>query len=155
MEKINIEQDIIIPVEVSENKNSTNTFTLQYYIIKKGKITEFSTIQKQVETSNRAEMEAIILALNLDSGGAKKIIVTNSAYVSDAINKGYLSAWKSNGWKNFSGADVKNRDLWEKIDFMVSLSPNNIVAHKKSDKLVIEIVNKYNKQVAIKKQSNQ
>lgn len=152
MEKINIEQDIIIPLEVSENKIKTNTFTLQHYIVKKGKIADVFVSQKETETSNRAEMEALLLALGVDSGGTRKIIITNSAYVSDAINKGYLSSWKSNGWKNFSGTDVKNRDLWEKIDSSLSKAPHNIVAHKKSDKLVRELADRFNKQLKLKKQ---
>ena len=39
-------------------------------------------------------------------------IYSDSAYVINAITKGWLEKWKTNGWKTSDGKDVKNKELW-------------------------------------------
>ena len=38
--------------------------------------------------------------------------VSDSAYVVNAIVKGWLYAWKLNGWRTSRGEEIKNKDLW-------------------------------------------
>ncbi|MEB3753738.1 DNA polymerase III subunit epsilon [Acinetobacter sp. MD2(2019)] len=61
-------------------------------------------------TNNRMELTAAIegiLACNVD---AKLIIWTDSKYVKDGITQ-WIHGWKKKNWK-----DVKNPDLWQKLD---------------------------------------
>jgi ribonuclease HI len=153
MIKFNIEKDILIPFEVSKAK--ANTFVLQNYLVKEGKIVEINREDREVDTSNRAEMSGLLAALEVartkSASDVNKVIVTNSAYLSDAINNDYLSSWQKNGWKNFSGSEIKNQDLWEQIIVSMSSTPNCSIVHRKSDKLIRELSDKFNKMVAAKK----
>ncbi|KAK0737847.1 ribonuclease H-like domain-containing protein [Schizothecium vesticola] len=67
-------------------------------------------------TSNRAELRASIAALRLGhwrgDGFQRLVIATDSAYVVDGATS-WSRNWVCNGWRNFDGAPVKNRDLWE------------------------------------------
>ena len=47
-------------------------------------------------------------------------IYSDSAYVVNGINRGWLYNWKLNGWKTKTREDIKNRDLWERIEFHIS-----------------------------------
>jgi len=42
-------------------------------------------------------------------------IFSDSQYVVDAINKGWLNSWQTNGWKKSNKEPVKNQDLWEQL----------------------------------------
>ena len=44
-------------------------------------------------------------------------IITDSNYVKQGISA-WIHNWKKNGWKTSSGGDVKNRELWVKLDEM-------------------------------------
>lgn len=156
MDKFNIEKDILIPFEVSKAK--VNTFVLQSYLVREGKVVEVNRENKEVDTSNRAEMSGLLSALELarqkSEPGVNKFIVTNSAYISDAINNDYISSWQKNGWKNFSGSEIKNQDLWEQIIASLASTPKCSIVHRKSDKLIRELSDKFNKLVAAKRQTN-
>ncbi len=72
-------------------------------------------------TNNRMELTAIISALTFfDSKKTSNKhytieIFSDSQYVVDAINKGWLSSWQKNGWKKSNKEAVKNQDLWEQL----------------------------------------
>lgn len=61
-------------------------------------------------TNNRMELLAVIIALeSLKFTGCNVTIYSDSKYVIDAVEKGWLKNWIL---KNFKGK--KNRDLWER-----------------------------------------
>ncbi|KAH7252790.1 ribonuclease H-like domain-containing protein [Fusarium tricinctum] len=68
------------------------------------------------QTSNRAELRAVISALRFRSwageGFSTLVIATDSEYVVKGATE-WVSGWIRKGWKTAKGADVKNRDLWE------------------------------------------
>ena len=71
-------------------------------------------------TNNRMEMMAVIKALEAIKGQGKAIeIHTDSKYVMDGITK-WVAGWKAKGWKTAAKKPVKNQDLWERIDLLVS-----------------------------------
>jgi len=45
----------------------------------------------------------------------KILLISDSRYVLDSINKGWLYKWAKNNWINSSKQEVKNRTLWEGI----------------------------------------
>jgi ribonuclease HI len=77
-------------------------------------------------TNNRMEITAALKALEyvLDVITRKKRFVfsiqlyTDSVYVIKGITQ-WIHGWKKKGWKNSSGENVINRDLWQKLDEVV------------------------------------
>lgn len=73
-------------------------------------------------TNNRMELTAVIEAVQLVlSVGMKTITIhSDSAYVVNAVEKGWLDNWAFNGWKTKTEEDVKNADLWKKLHELMS-----------------------------------
>lgn len=72
---------------------------------------EFSKGYKHT-TNNRMELLAVIDALKkLKNEGTSVVVFTDSKYVADAVEKGWVFSWEKKGFK-----DRKNVDLW--IDFL-------------------------------------
>lgn len=70
-------------------------------------------------TNNRMELIAVIEALRALKQASRVAIYTDSQYVQKGITE-WLPNWKRRGWKTSSGAPVKNRDLWQALDDLVS-----------------------------------
>lgn len=73
-------------------------------------------------TNNRMELEAFLGAVEWASKyvdetdlNARFTIYTDSKYVADSCNKGWLLNWKASQWKKSSGGEVLNRDIWEQV----------------------------------------
>jgi ribonuclease HI len=80
--------------------------------------TDFKLCGAQPNTTNNVmEMTAITKALEqcLWMGKLHVCIITDSNYVKNGITS-WIHNWKKNGWKTASGADVKNKELWVKMD---------------------------------------
>ena len=71
-------------------------------------------------TNNRMELMAVILALQDVNEGSKVTVYTDSKYIADAFNAGWLENWKNNGWRTGSKKTVKNQDLWQRLDKLSS-----------------------------------
>lgn len=69
-------------------------------------------------TSNRAELEAVILALGLrywpGEGFQSVVIATDSEYVVLGITQ-WMRNWIQRGWRTATGAPVANQDLWQAL----------------------------------------
>ena len=70
-------------------------------------------------TNNRMELMAVIKALENVKFNSKIKIYTDSQYVKNGITI-WITTWKNKNWKTSSNKEVKNRDLWEKLDKLVS-----------------------------------
>lgn len=66
-------------------------------------------------TSNRMEMTAAIVALELLPPGCGVKINTDSKYLRNGITR-WIEGWKARGWLTYFGAPVMNRELWERLD---------------------------------------
>lgn len=66
-------------------------------------------------TNNRMELQAVIGALSSIEERSEVEIVSDSAYVVDALKKGHINNWLANGWKNRLGLLIKNIDLWKQL----------------------------------------
>lgn len=65
----------------------------------------------RLTTNNRMELLAVLTALEKLKSPENDIhVYTDSKYVSDAINKNWISGWIKRGFRN-----VKNPDLWRKM----------------------------------------
>lgn len=65
-------------------------------------------------TNNRMELISVITALEALKEPCKVELYTDSQYVSNAVNKGWLKSWEAKGWKR-KGDELKNPDLWMKL----------------------------------------
>ncbi|KEA62025.1 Ribonuclease HI [Marinobacterium lacunae] len=70
-------------------------------------------------TNNRMEMMAAIAALEALNQSCKVTMTTDSEYLRKGITE-WLAGWKRKGWKTASRQPVKNADLWQKLDELVS-----------------------------------
>lgn len=66
-------------------------------------------------TNNRMEMTAVIEGLSALKTRCAVTVHTDSKYVMDGVTQ-YLKNWKARGWKTADKKDVKNIDLWQKLD---------------------------------------
>lgn len=67
-------------------------------------------------TNNRMELMAVITGLETLKEACNVTIYTDSKYVSDAINKGWLKNWKKNGYKKSDKKPILNLDLWIRVE---------------------------------------
>ena len=71
-------------------------------------------------TNNRMELTAAIRALEVLSRACSVILITDSQYVRQGITQ-WMEGWKKKGWKTAAKKPVKNKDLWERLDALVSI----------------------------------
>ena len=71
-------------------------------------------------TNNRMELMAAIAAMEALREPCEITLTSDSKYLTDAINKGWLASWKKNGWKKADRSPVLNAELWERIDDLIS-----------------------------------
>ena len=88
-------------------------------IILEGKIEKKICGSKNDTTNNQMELIATIKALENFVIKKKIIIFTDSKYVKDGITK-WINNWKINNGKTASKKNVKNKDLWKKLDNLSS-----------------------------------
>ena len=72
-------------------------------------------------TNNRMELMAAIAAMEALREPCEITLTSDSKYLTDAINKGWLSSWKKNGWKKADKSKVLNVELWERIDKLLEI----------------------------------
>ena len=70
---------------------------------------------KENTTNNQMELTAPIMALKKIPQGSKVQIFTDSKYVKSGITE-WIHNWKKNGWKTVDKKEVKNKNLWTKLD---------------------------------------
>ncbi|MCI9365262.1 MAG: ribonuclease HI [Clostridia bacterium] len=75
---------------------------------------------KKDTTNNIMEVTAVIEGLKLLKYPCEVEIYSDSAYVVNAFNQNWITNWKKNGWKNSKKEDVKNRELWEELESLMS-----------------------------------
>lgn len=66
-------------------------------------------------TNNRMELTAVIEALKVVKEPCNITLTTDSKYVCDAINKGWVYSWKKNNWKKADRKPALNVDLWNEL----------------------------------------
>jgi len=66
-------------------------------------------------TNNRMELLAAIKGLEAVVRPCPIELYSDSSYLVNAINNGWLENWQKNNWHTSAKDDVKNRDLWERI----------------------------------------
>ncbi len=86
-----------------------------------GAILMFNGVEKEVSggekntTNNKMEMMAVIRGLEMLKEPCEVDVYSDSAYVVNSIEKGWIYSWKKNGWKKADKKEVKNIELWERL----------------------------------------
>ncbi len=70
-------------------------------------------------TNNRMELKAAIEALSALKGRCDVSLFTDSEYLRRGVLE-WLEGWKKRGWRNAAKKPVKNRDLWEQLDALLT-----------------------------------
>lgn len=83
-------------------------------LVYNGKEKELSGSEKET-TNNRMELTAVIMALNALNQPCEVKLTTDSKYVCDAINKGWVYSWRKNGWRKSDKKPALNVDLWKEL----------------------------------------
>ena len=96
-------------------------------LIYKGTEKELSGYERAT-TNNRMEISGVLYALKALKEPCRVDIYTDSAYVCNTFNQGWIFHWQKNGWLTASKKPVENRDLWEEL--LVAMRPHNITYHK-------------------------
>lgn len=95
-----------------------------------------ATIAKQLElsggagatTNNRMELQAVIEGLRALERPSAVTVHIDSAYVMDAVTRGWHVGWRARGWLTANRQPVKNRELWEAL---IALLDRHTVTWKK------------------------
>lgn len=122
-----------------------------------GAILRYKGVTKEISggdsntTNNRMELLAVIEALSLLKEPCEVTLTTDSQYVVNAIEKGWLKSWILSGWKK---GKVKNIDLWQKllpllekhqVQFVWVKGHNGHSENERCDQLAVIQRDKYNK----------
>lgn len=117
-----------------------------------GSVLVYNGIEKEISgaemhtTNNRMELTAVIKALQLLKEPCEVELTTDSKYVCDAVNKGWVYGWKKKGWIKSDKKPALNVDLWEellkqlnihKVTFIWVKGHNGHPYNEKCDKLAV------------------
>lgn len=96
----------------------------------------------RLTTNNRMELLAVIVGLEkLKQPGMSVLVVSDSKYVVDAVEKGWVMGWEKKGFQG-----KKNPDLWRrflkvyrqhKVDFQWVKGHNNHPQNERCDQLAV------------------
>jgi ribonuclease HI len=75
---------------------------------------ELSGFEPQT-TNNRMELMAPIKALESLKEKVSTKLHSDSSYVVNAFNDGWLYNWRRNGWRKADKKPVENQDLWKRL----------------------------------------
>lgn len=72
-------------------------------------------------TNNRMELMAAIAGMSALREPCEIVLTSDSKYLVDAINKGWLASWKRSGWRKADKSALLNVELWQKIDSLLEI----------------------------------
>lgn len=81
----------------------------------------YKSIEKEISgaedktTNNRMELTAVIEALKCLKEPCDVTLTSDSKYVCDPINKGWINYWQMSGWRKADKKPVLNVDLWQQL----------------------------------------
>ncbi len=79
-------------------------------------------------TNNRMELTAVIEALTALKRPCHVVLFLDSEYVRKGITE-WIGGWKARGWRTAAKQPVKNVDLWQRLDALVTDAGHRIEWH--------------------------
>lgn len=99
-----------------ENPGPGGYGTMLQYIDSNGRLHEKELSGGEADTTNnRMELMAAIVGLEALNRPCEVELYSDSKYLTDTFNKGWIDQWEYRGWKTATGKDVSNIDLWERL----------------------------------------
>lgn len=107
-------------------------------------------------TNNIMEITAVIEALKLLKYPCEVLVYSDSAYVVNAFNNGWIYNWVKNNWKTADKKPVKNQELWEelygltkihKVQFIKVKGHSDNEFNNRCDKMAVKESEKFSKDV--------
>ena len=90
--------------------------TILQYVDQKGNLHEKELSGGYIKTTNnRMELTAVIRSLALLKEPCTVELYSDSKYVIDALEKGWVWGWKKRGWVKSDKKPALNVDLWEQL----------------------------------------
>lgn len=90
--------------------------TILRFVDSKGNIHEREFSQGYVKTTNnRMELMAAIIGLEALTKPCDVTLYSDSKYLTDAFNAGWVDNWIKNNWRSASKQPVKNPELWKRL----------------------------------------
>jgi ribonuclease HI len=90
-----------------------------------GALIRFDSVEKKIfggqanTTNNQMELSAAIEGLAALKEPCHVDLFTDSKYVMDGITQ-WIQNWKKNNWRTAAKKNVKNKELWQKLDQLIS-----------------------------------
>lgn len=78
-------------------------------------------------TNNRMELMAAIAGLEALNRSCEVELYSDSKYLTDAFNQGWIDNWIKNNWKRGKSGPVKNIDLWKRM--LTAMKPHRVTFH--------------------------
>jgi len=72
------------------------------------------TLPGSRQTNQRAELTAVLRALEIVPRNRNVVVITDSRYAIDCVTSWHFN-WKRNGWKTSAGKAVENKDIIENV----------------------------------------
>lgn len=122
-----------------------------------GAILIYEGIKKEISgyeentTNNRMELTAAIKALSMLKKPCNVNLYSDSSYLVNAFNQGWIIKWQKKNWVKSDKTPVENQDLWNKLLELTSIHNVNWIKVKghadneynnKCDKLAAEQIKK-------------
>ena len=87
-----------------------------HYTDREGRLHEKTLSAGYVRTTNnRMELMAAIAGLEVLNRPCQVSLYSDSRYLTDAFNKGWIDNWVAKGWNRGKSGPVKNIDLWKRL----------------------------------------
>ena len=69
----------------------------------------------ETTTNNRMELQAALSGLSALKRPCRVRLYSDSRYLVDAVNRGWLSAWQRRAWRKADRQPVLNVELWQQL----------------------------------------
>ena len=83
-------------------------------LVYQGHEKELSAAEEQT-TNNRMELLGAIMGLEQLKEPCKVTLVSDSRYLCESINQGWVFQWEQKGWRKADKKPALNVDLWERM----------------------------------------
>lgn len=125
-----------------------------------GTILRYKGFEKEISggepetTNNRMELMAVIAGLSALTERCSVTLYSDSKYFVDAVEKGWASRWKANGWMRNKKEAAQNPDLWEQVLSLLAQHDVTLVwvkghaghpENERCDRLAVAQAQKYRK----------
>lgn len=99
--------------------------TILRYVDSQGNVHERELSQGfEKTTNNRMELLGAIVGLEALNRPCDVVLTSDSKYLIDAFNKGWIDNWQKKDWRKADKKPVLNKDLWQRL--LKAMAPHHV-----------------------------